>query len=258
MFYDDVITDHLSWLNDSGRNNFYKKIILENCKDKVCVDVGSGTGILTDYALDAGATKVYAIEIRKSRAKFLKEKYKSNSKVVVVEEDFLGCQIEDNIDYVFIEQIGCQFANDFSIKRFMQKIKLDYPNARCIPDNYRLKAIVYDGMITEKPKVLVNNDNLPKNFYSHCQQFKKYKETETLDLFDLNLDTCDEDITFDIDLTNYVDCTIFIDDVISFEKHILNVENTYRDWEDKPLKLFLKNVKGKKTFTWQVNRFITD
>lgn len=256
MFYDNVITDHLSWLNDSGRNSFYKKVISETCKDKICIDVGAGTGILTDYALDSGAKKIYAIEIRKSRANFLREKYKTEDRVVVLEEDFLSSHIDEQIDYVFIEQIGCQFTNDFSIQKFMQKIKNNYTGAKCIPDNYKLKGIVYDGLIKENPKVLVDNDNLPNNFFDHCENYKKYKEIETIDLLDINLDTCDNDLVFDIDLTNYIDCTVFIDDITSFEDKVMKVENTYRDWSShKPLRYFIKNAKSIKTFTWSDNGF---
>ena len=61
MFYDSLIEEHLPWLNDAGRNSFYQKIITENCKDKVCIDVGAGSGILTDYALEAGAKKIYVV-----------------------------------------------------------------------------------------------------------------------------------------------------------------------------------------------------
>ena len=47
---------------DQKRVDAYRAALLVTCRDKVVVDVGSGTGILAFAAIDAGANTVYAIE----------------------------------------------------------------------------------------------------------------------------------------------------------------------------------------------------
>lgn len=238
MFYDPIIKDHLQWLNDRGRNQFYKTAIQNNCKDKICVDVGAGTGILTDYALEGGAKKVYCVEIRKARTNYLKEKYQGKN-VEVIAEDFLKTNIND-ADIFFLEQIGCQFNNDFSIKKFMSHIKL---NAQTIPNRYVLKAYIYDGIINDSPNVLIDSDILPKQFYNDAQKLQTIKPVETMDVYEINRNNANEHISFKIDLTHYKDCTVLLDDEVYFNDARCDYENTYRDWANKPYTLHIKDSK---------------
>ncbi|KAH0473381.1 MAG: hypothetical protein KVP17_005015 [Porospora cf. gigantea B] len=56
---------HEEMLKDSVRTGAYRKAILDNShlfKDKVVLDVGAGTGILSMFAAKAGAKKVIALE----------------------------------------------------------------------------------------------------------------------------------------------------------------------------------------------------
>lgn len=55
-------------LEDDPRTDTYRRAILENksyFKDKIVMDVGCGTGILSIFCAQAGAKKVYAIEASK-------------------------------------------------------------------------------------------------------------------------------------------------------------------------------------------------
>jgi predicted RNA methylase len=52
-------------LRDKTRTTVYKNAILRNkhlFEDKIVLDVGSGTGILSIFAAKAGARHVYAVE----------------------------------------------------------------------------------------------------------------------------------------------------------------------------------------------------
>jgi len=52
-------------IKDKVRTNTYRNAIINNkhlFKDKVVMDVGAGTGILSFFAAEAGARKVLAIE----------------------------------------------------------------------------------------------------------------------------------------------------------------------------------------------------
>jgi protein arginine N-methyltransferase 1 len=56
---------HEEMLKDTVRTKAYMKAIVNNpkiFKDKIVMDIGSGTGVLSIFAAKAGAKKVYAIE----------------------------------------------------------------------------------------------------------------------------------------------------------------------------------------------------
>jgi SAM-dependent methyltransferase len=53
---------HLEMLRDRERFDFYKKLIQDKVKDKVVLDIGSGSGILSYLCLRFGAKKVYSVE----------------------------------------------------------------------------------------------------------------------------------------------------------------------------------------------------
>lgn len=57
-----LIANYLIMINDSWRNSFFQNALFKHAKDKVVLDIGAGTGILSHYALTAGAKFVYAIE----------------------------------------------------------------------------------------------------------------------------------------------------------------------------------------------------
>ena len=251
MFYKSIIKDHLLWLNDAGRNQFYQETITANCRNKTCVDVGAGSGILTDYALEAGASHVYCVEIRKARANFLREKYQNNKNVTIIEEDFLKTKIQ-NADLFFIEQIGCQFDNDFSIKKFLSHIKKNNPNSITLPNRYTITAYIFDGVIEDRPQMLINSKYLPTGFYSHAQTYLSKNPTEILSVYELKTDNVHEELTFLLDLTHYKDCTIFFDDDVYFYDRRCELENVYRCslWK-KPYRIYLKDCKSKIQFFWE-------
>jgi predicted RNA methylase len=53
---------HKDMLNDLVRIEQYTEAVNDTCKDKVVLDIGCGTGVLSVFAIKAGATKVYAID----------------------------------------------------------------------------------------------------------------------------------------------------------------------------------------------------
>lgn len=56
---------HEEMLQDDIRTNAYRNAIEKNpqlFKDKVVMDIGAGSGVLSMFAVKAGAKKVYAIE----------------------------------------------------------------------------------------------------------------------------------------------------------------------------------------------------
>ncbi|KAL0133788.1 hypothetical protein PUN28_001036 [Cardiocondyla obscurior] len=71
---------HFTMLNDKQRNNAFEQAIRKKVSQgyNTVLDVGTGTGLLSLYAKDAGATKVYACECSEAMALIAREVFESN------------------------------------------------------------------------------------------------------------------------------------------------------------------------------------
>lgn len=111
--YDPRLQGYLGMINDKKRNLFFKNLLDRVAKDKIVLDLGSGTGILSFYALEAGAKHVYSIERYEISAdctqKILSDNFDS-SRFTVLNLDFvtenLSNFIKDKIDILVTEQVG--------------------------------------------------------------------------------------------------------------------------------------------------------
>ena len=86
---------HRLMLCDSPRTQSYKDAILKNehyFKDKIVMDVGAGSGILSLFAWKAGAKKVYAVEAS-GLASILVQVVQENQAQDVIE--VCHCKVED-------------------------------------------------------------------------------------------------------------------------------------------------------------------
>ncbi|CAK1551492.1 unnamed protein product [Leptosia nina] len=86
---------HRLMLEDEPRTSTYRKAILNNkeyFKDKVVMDVGCGTGILSIFCAQAGAKKVYAVEAS-NLANLAKEIIKENKYENIIE--VIHSKVED-------------------------------------------------------------------------------------------------------------------------------------------------------------------
>lgn len=109
-----ILQKYLCMINDNPRNKFYKDALTAHAKDKVVIDVGTGTGILSAYALAAGAKFVYAIELHPESAKmadFALSKCFDRSRFQVIHANFWSDDVkskipENSVDIVVSELIG--------------------------------------------------------------------------------------------------------------------------------------------------------
>ncbi|XP_012522891.1 protein arginine N-methyltransferase 9 [Monomorium pharaonis] len=71
---------HFTMLNDRQRNSAFEQAIYKRISQgyDTVLDVGTGTGLLSLYAKDAGATKVYACECSETMTLIAKEVFESN------------------------------------------------------------------------------------------------------------------------------------------------------------------------------------
>lgn len=101
----------INMLNDRERLNYYWSLLTKYAKDKVVLDTGSGTGILSHLALRAGARQVFSIErspvMQSLYRHFMKDSIASG-KATLIEKDITEVRLEDfdgNIPTVLVQEL---------------------------------------------------------------------------------------------------------------------------------------------------------
>jgi len=103
---------HSCMMKDRQRVGFYYRAMTRNpdlFKGKTVLDVGSGLGILSLFAAQAGAKKVYAVEASTKIAKLAEEAFWENNFDDIIEQKIgkiEDIEIEDNIDIIVSEWMG--------------------------------------------------------------------------------------------------------------------------------------------------------
>jgi predicted RNA methylase len=138
-FRDDGI--FLPMLNDNGRNQFYKNAIEKSVQDKVVVDVGAGTGLLSILSAKHGAKKVFAIERDPGRYQYVVEiieKLQLQDKVEVINSDFLNIDIPADI-YV-TETINTQIFGEDILQIANHALK---HKGTLIPSSFEIIPVIF-------------------------------------------------------------------------------------------------------------------
>lgn len=107
-FYDSLYI-HRMMLRDDVRNQAYRKSLFEHVKPgDVVLDFGAGTGILSMFAAQAGAARVYAVERTgiASLAKKLFEKNDFSDRITIVNENIETARLPQKADVIVSEWLG--------------------------------------------------------------------------------------------------------------------------------------------------------
>ena len=106
--YDDVV--YSSMANDHRRNKIYLESFQRHLKGKVVVDIGTGPfAILARIAIDAGAERVYAIDLLESTANKARKTVSDlglSSKIIVLHGDARSIQLPELVDFCISEIVG--------------------------------------------------------------------------------------------------------------------------------------------------------
>ncbi|CAH2089462.1 unnamed protein product [Euphydryas editha] len=138
---------HRLMLEDFPRTDAYRKAILENksyFKDKIVMDVGCGTGILSIFCAQAGAKKVYAVEASKL-AKLAEEVIKENNFEEIIE--VLYSKVEDvilpgdiKVDAIISEWMGFYLLHEGMLDSVLiARDKFLKPGGEIFPES----AVIY-------------------------------------------------------------------------------------------------------------------
>ncbi|MCP4499759.1 MAG: hypothetical protein GY822_07335 [Deltaproteobacteria bacterium] len=142
-------------LSDSARNRAYRAAIFEKVKPgDVVIDLGAGTGLLSIWAVQAGAQKVYAIE-KTDSIHLAKEIARTNGcadKIVFLNENSVDVELPERANVLLSETLG-SFGIDENTLHFTADVKrrLLTDDATLIPQSLDLFAAPFsDAKAYEK------------------------------------------------------------------------------------------------------------
>ncbi|MDT0125883.1 amino acid adenylation domain-containing protein [Paenibacillus sp. RRE4] len=108
FIYDDLLYSAMTF--DEHRNASYKAVINKYVKDKIVVDIGTGgDAILSRFSVEAGAKRVYAIEILESsylKAKAVIERLHLQDKIILIHGDATKIKLPEKADVCVSEIVG--------------------------------------------------------------------------------------------------------------------------------------------------------
>jgi predicted RNA methylase len=145
-------------LIDGTRTNAFRAAIKNTVKKgDVVVDLGSGSGILSMFAVEAGASKVYAVEADENVAKVLALNIERNGykdKIILVKADATTVVLPEKVDVAISEMVATGLIDELqipvmnNIQTFLKK------DAKIIPmiiQNYMqlvdINSMFYDHLI---------------------------------------------------------------------------------------------------------------
>lgn len=135
---------HLRMLDDKIRVEAYRKAIFQTVgKDDVVADIGTGTGILAFFALQAGARKVYAIE-KDPIIEVAKKAAQENGldRICFIQNDSRHTQLPEKVDIIVTETVGC-FGVDEGITEILHDAQSRFlkNDGKIIPRALSVKAV---------------------------------------------------------------------------------------------------------------------
>jgi protein arginine N-methyltransferase 1 len=157
-------------LEDRPRMKTYKESLEDNkelLKDKIVIDVGAGTGILSIFAARAGARHVYAIEFSetaKMAEKVIAENGLSDRITVIqkrAEDVELGVDIREQADAIVSEWMGYCLLYESMLESVLSvRDRLLKPGGLMFPERARICVAGLDHESAKRnyDSVWVNNE----------------------------------------------------------------------------------------------------
>jgi len=137
QFY-GYLSQQQNMMQDYVRTSTYQRAILGNAvdfQDKIVLDVGAGSGILSFFAVQAGAAKVYAIEAS-NMAQYAQQLVESNNvqhKISVIPGKIEEIELPEKVDVIISEPMGYMLYNERMLETYLHARKWLKPQGKMYP-----------------------------------------------------------------------------------------------------------------------------
>jgi predicted RNA methylase len=128
-------------LIDTKRTRAFARAIKKTVKKgDVVVDLGTGSGVLAMVAAQAGAKKVYAIELDVNNIKNLKATFAQNgldSVIEIIPADALEVTVPEKVTVVIAEMVATGLIEELQVKAMNNILKFTTKNVKVILNKYQ-------------------------------------------------------------------------------------------------------------------------
>ncbi|XP_067877179.1 histone-arginine methyltransferase CARM1 isoform X1 [Heterodontus francisci] len=137
QFY-GYLSQQQNMMQDYIRTGTYQRAILQNhtdFKDKVVLDVGCGSGILSFFAVQAGARKVFAVEASTmaQHAELLVKSNNLSDRIFIIPGKVEEVNIPEQVDIIISEPMGYMLFNERMLESYLHAKKWLKPNGNLFP-----------------------------------------------------------------------------------------------------------------------------
>lgn len=136
--YYGCLAQQQNMLQDYPRTSTYQAAMLQNTadfKDKVVLDVGAGSGILSFFAVQAGAKKVYAIEASNMavHCQNLIQSNRLDDKITLIAGKVEEVDVPEKVDMIISEPMGYMLFNERMLESYLHAKKWLKPEGNMFP-----------------------------------------------------------------------------------------------------------------------------
>ena len=197
QFY-GYLSQQQNMMQDFIRTSTYQNAMLQNYpdfQDKIVLDVGAGSGILSFFAIQAGARRVYAVEAS-SMALHCEELVRKNNlsdKIIVMYGKIEEVDIPEDVDTIISEPMGYMLYNERMLESFVHARKFLKEGGNMFPTKGDLYLAPFTDEALYMEQYSKSNFWYQQSFYgvdiSHLreQAFEEYFKQPVVDTFDIRI-----------------------------------------------------------------------
>ncbi|XP_035207640.1 histone-arginine methyltransferase CARMER-like isoform X1 [Stegodyphus dumicola] len=197
QFY-GYLSQQQNMMQDYIRTSTYQRAILANLddfKDKIVLDVGAGSGILSFFAAQAGARKVYAVEASSmaKHAETLVYHNKLCGRVIVIPGKIEEISLPEMVDVIISEPMGYMLFNERMLETYLHAKKWLVPNGKMFPSRGDLHIAPFSDAALYMEQLNKANFWYQQSFHGvdlaslRDAAVKEYFRQPIVDTFDINI-----------------------------------------------------------------------